>query len=50
MDEDEILKLAAGVEKFSEHPLAQAVVESAQEKGLNLKEARERRTAARRQP
>ncbi len=34
--ENEILKLIASVERASEHPLAQAVVDAAQEKGLAL--------------
>ncbi|MDO8601633.1 MAG: heavy metal translocating P-type ATPase [bacterium] len=37
--EDEILRLAASVEKLSEHPLAQAVVEAAKEKKLTIVEA-----------
>lgn len=35
---DEILSLAASIEKFSEHPLAQAVVNVAKEKNVVLKE------------
>jgi len=34
--EEEILRLAASVESGSEHPLGQAIVKSAQEKGLNI--------------
>ena len=34
LSEDEILKLAASVERHSEHPLALAVVKSAEERGL----------------
>jgi Cu+-exporting ATPase len=34
--EEEILRLAASVEHDSEHPLAQAVVKAAEEKGLSL--------------
>ena len=34
LSEDEILKLAASVERHSEHPLALAVVRSAEERGL----------------
>jgi Cu+-exporting ATPase len=37
--EDEVLRLAAGVEKSSEHPLAAAIVEGAQARGLTLKDA-----------
>ena len=33
---DDLLRLAASVEQASEHPLARAIVESAQEKGLQL--------------
>jgi Cu+-exporting ATPase len=36
---DEVLRLAAGVEKSSEHPLAAAIVEGAQARGLTLKDA-----------
>ena len=36
-----ILALAAAVERFSEHPLAQAIVRSAQERGLAIPEAQE---------
>ncbi|GAB4577378.1 MAG: heavy metal translocating P-type ATPase [Anaerolineales bacterium] len=35
-DEIEVLRLAASVEKSSEHPLALAIVEGAQARGLNL--------------
>ncbi|MAT43730.1 MAG: copper-translocating P-type ATPase [Anaerolineaceae bacterium] len=36
MTEDELLKLAASVETISEHPLAEAIVVGAKEKGLTL--------------
>jgi Cu+-exporting ATPase len=36
--EERLLALAAGVERTSEHPLAQAVVHAAQERGLTLPE------------
>jgi Cu+-exporting ATPase len=36
---DEVLKLAASVEHDSEHPLAQAIVKAASEKGLKLSKA-----------
>lgn len=36
LDNDEILSLAAAVEQNSEHPLAEAIVNSAKEKGLNI--------------
>src|SRR5258706_1719997 len=36
LDESEILRLVASVERASEHPLAQAVVHAAEEKGLAL--------------
>ena len=37
--EDELLRLAASAERGSEHPLGEAVVESARERGLALEEA-----------
>lgn len=39
--EDELLILAASIEHYSEHPLAKAIREEAQERQLNLKEANE---------
>jgi Cu+-exporting ATPase len=36
IDEDELLRLAASVEKVSEHPVGEAVVAAAQERGLAL--------------
>ena len=38
LSEDEILILAASAEKGSEHPLGEAIVKGAEEKGLSLKE------------
>ena len=38
-DSSELLALAASVEKGSEHPLAQAIVDSAKEKGIALQSA-----------
>jgi Cu+-exporting ATPase len=38
-DENEVLALAAGLEKASEHPLAEAIVEGAKERGVKLAEA-----------
>jgi len=36
--EDDILRLAAGLERASEHPLARAIVDAAAEKSLNVSE------------
>jgi len=41
VDEKEMLRLAASLERASEHPLAAAVVAGAQERGLALDEARD---------
>ena len=38
---ENLLEIAASVERSSEHPLAQAVVQAAEERGVSLKEARE---------
>ncbi|MGX1786605.1 heavy metal translocating P-type ATPase [Bosea sp. NPDC055332] len=38
-DEDELLRLAASLERASEHPLAAAIVDEAKERGLTLAEA-----------
>ncbi len=38
---DEVLRLAASIEKLSEHPLAQAIVRAAQERNLPLTEVRD---------
>jgi Cu+-exporting ATPase len=40
-DESSVLGLAAGLERVSEHPLAAAVVQGAQERGVALEEARD---------
>jgi len=37
--EEELLRAAAGVEKYSQHPLAEAVVKEAQRKGVELAES-----------
>lgn len=39
--EEEVLRLVASVERSSEHPLAKAIVEGAQARGLNLMDADE---------
>jgi len=39
VDEDEVLRLAASAERDSEHPLARAIVEGAEERGLELGDA-----------
>ena len=41
MDEKELLRLAASLERASEHPLAAAIVAAAKERGLQLAEAKE---------
>ncbi len=38
-EEDTVLRLAAGLERGSEHPLAEAIVAGAEDRGLNLTEA-----------
>jgi Cu+-exporting ATPase len=43
-DEEEVLRLAATLERGSEHPLAAAIVRGGQERGLELGEAREFRS------
>ncbi len=40
-EEDEVLALSASVEKFSEHPLAEAIVKGAEDKNLTLAEPKE---------
>jgi Cu+-exporting ATPase len=39
--EDELLRLAASAERYSEHPLGKAIVDAARERGLALAEASE---------
>jgi Cu+-exporting ATPase len=39
VEENELLRLAASVERASEHPLAQAILNATTERGLNLAEA-----------
>jgi len=41
LDDDELLRLTAAVERGSEHPLGEAVVHSAVERGLELAEVRD---------
>jgi Cu+-exporting ATPase len=41
LDEAELLRLAATLERSSEHPLATAIVEAAKERGLSLGETRD---------
>ncbi|MDA0771146.1 MAG: heavy metal translocating P-type ATPase [Chloroflexi bacterium] len=41
MEESELLRLAASVERSSEHPLAQAIVDAARERALPLHDVRE---------
>ncbi|MFZ5557474.1 MAG: heavy metal translocating P-type ATPase [Pseudomonadota bacterium] len=40
-DESEVLRLAASLERGSEHPLAEAIVAGAEERGLDLEKAEE---------
>ena len=40
-DEEEVLRVAASLERGSEHPLAEAIVNGAEERGISLVEARE---------
>ena len=39
LDQDEMLRLAAGLERASEHPLSHAIVQGALDRGLKLSEA-----------
>lgn len=41
MDQKELLRIAASVEKYSEHPLAEAMVRKAKAEGIALAEARD---------
>ena len=41
MDEKEILKIVASIENKSEHPIARAIVEKAQDENINLEEIKE---------
>ncbi|MGH7319408.1 MAG: HAD-IC family P-type ATPase, partial [Candidatus Rokuibacteriota bacterium] len=44
VDEAELLRLAAGLERASEHPLAEAIVAGARERGIHPSEARDFRS------
>jgi len=46
LSENELLRIAASVERSSEHPLARAIVEAAKSKGIELTEAAEFRAIA----
>jgi Cu+-exporting ATPase len=46
LSKDELLRVAASVERSSEHPLARAIVEAAKSKGIELAEATEFRAVA----
>ncbi|HXC47036.1 MAG TPA: heavy metal translocating P-type ATPase [Candidatus Sulfotelmatobacter sp.] len=46
LSKDELLRVAASVERSSEHPLARAIVEAAKSKGIELTEAAEFRAVA----
>ena len=41
VDENEVLSFAASVERLSEHPLARAIVEAAEKRGIDLRPATE---------
>lgn len=38
MDDDEFLTILASLEKLSEHPIAHAIIENAEEKKLTLRD------------
>lgn len=38
LDEDDVMSIAGGLEKLSEHPLAEAIVKYTEEEGINLPE------------
>ena len=40
-NEDEILTMAAAVERYSEHPLSKAIIKKAEEQGLQIPEPEE---------
>ena len=40
VDEDEVISLAAGLEKLSEHPLAEAIVKYAEEESIKINEVK----------
>ncbi|MDT5237484.1 MAG: cobalt/nickel-transporting P-type ATPase [Mycobacterium sp.] len=39
MDDDEVLRIAASAEQFSEHPLGRAIVAAARQRGIDIPEA-----------
>jgi P-type Cu+ transporter len=46
LSNDEVLRLAASVEQYSEHPLSRAIVDASVDRGLSLDDARDFRAVA----